>query len=200
MKEIIRIILLILSIQYAFFDECFWNGNECGGNPDFGFRCKVFSNGDCKETPVCSFATSNEKKLTDEECRTYVLYDYSNYRLKEGYICVGRADGSGCDEVEGCPTESKTDSEKKCSDYAASVSTKICKDDGGNKCTEQYLCESVPKPEGTEKIVCSDYPVKTENADSYICVENSNGETPCIEKKKETPKMKKSEGWKTVKI
>lgn len=47
---------------------------------------------------------------------------------------------------------------------------------------EQYLCELIPKT--LTNIICSNYPVKIVNKETHYCSENSNGNTPCIEKEK----------------
>ena len=77
-------------------------------------------------------------------------------------------------------------SDSECNKYPvskANQNTHICiTDQKKNQCTEQFLCELIPK--NLTKIVWSDYPVKIENKDTHYCSENLYGDTPCIEKEK----------------
>ena len=94
MKKLIRIIFLLLLVQWIFAQQ------TCTDACAASYICKEDpeDNRNCIEIEACS--TNSEVTKTDSYCRNLPVYDFATRTEKTGFICVLKSDGSGSEEKE----------------------------------------------------------------------------------------------------
>ena len=85
MKKLIRIILILLLVQFV-ADAC-GEKDECTGTPtEEGKICIKNSDGSCSEIETCS--STKQASPTDDDCRNLKVYDDESKTEKTDFICV----------------------------------------------------------------------------------------------------------------
>ena len=162
-------------------------GTYCPGfAASFGKKCVKDSDSDLYCTQESISCTSSETVAeSDEECAYYKVEDENKY------ICIkNTGEGLKCKQKELCNTIEKEElTDSVCSQYGISKENKnthkCIKDPENDKCKEELLLCTEVKKTGTQEIDCSKFPVI--NSETHICVQNSEGETPCKEEEIPAP-------------
>ena len=94
MKKLIRIIFLLLLVQWIFAQQ------SCTDACAARYICKEDpeDNRNCIE--IEAWSTNSEVTKTDSYCRNLPVYDFATRTEKTGFICVLKSDGSGSEEKE----------------------------------------------------------------------------------------------------
>ena len=172
MKRLIRIIFLLVLIQYIITKTCQVEENKCNGEAmDENHLC-VESGGVCKKMPICDKASE-----TETDCK---LYPVQEEEPKTHGCFTKEGETTSCEIKDLCETKTEVKDDAECRQYPVSfekVTNHICvKKSAKDGCEEKLLCPTNENSLGSEK--CSDFAVSDIK---YACVENTEITKACKE-------------------